>query len=223
MAAQPHTSCRPRSASRRVGRLQFPTAFPRTASESGPVRGRAAHLRSEAGRATRRPRQQRARVGTVTGAPPTWKTTWLAAGTVTTWATVTGSALACSMAPSSLSGSRRPTWIPQASTCGGSAPKVERVAPPRTPWGRLAGARLAWPPAASGPRGWWPGAGSTAVRPANAPCRDPRRSRVPVGQAALRTAASRRRRSAGRRPPLHPRGPAPGAVAAVQLDQLRPG
>ena len=51
MAAQPHKSCRPRSTSPLGRAPTFHTAFLRPASEPGPAGRRAAHLRSEAGRA----------------------------------------------------------------------------------------------------------------------------------------------------------------------------
>jgi hypothetical protein len=73
MAAKPHTSCRPRSTSR-LGRVTiFPTAFLRLASEPGPAGRRAAHLRSEAGRASTRPvhaqRRSARQAGPTTGSP----------------------------------------------------------------------------------------------------------------------------------------------------------
>jgi hypothetical protein len=51
MAAQPHKSCRPRSTSRLGRAPTFPTAFLHAAPKPGPAGRRAAHLRSEAGRA----------------------------------------------------------------------------------------------------------------------------------------------------------------------------
>jgi hypothetical protein len=58
MAAQPHTSCRPRSTSRLGRAPTFQPAFPRPVSEPGPARSRAAHRiakRGRPGRASPRP------------------------------------------------------------------------------------------------------------------------------------------------------------------------